>query len=842
MDNTAKDMPKHDDIDEAFKVFTEIVSEVDNISRSKWSEADTRLKVIDRVLFDVLGWSRNDAGVEERAGSGFTDYTLRKRGSARVIVEAKKDSVSFDLSGRQSGRAYKLNGPVFNAASRAAIDQAIVYSAFKNCELACATNGAEWIVFRANRLGDGQDTLDGKGFIFSSLAEIRGNFRLFYDLLSENSGEALRYRGEFQQAEGVPVRDLSFLKAPRASTSKRLLPRGDFSADFDAIMASFFERLKGDKDEEMILKCFVVTPESQLADEKLLRVAEGLVSKIRGVDTRTGHELIELLEAAKIQHKNRFILLVGNKGAGKSTFVDRFFKFVIPTNTAKEIVVVRIDLSLHAGGNQDVVAWLNQRLLEELEAAIFGADGPAWDEIVGKMFFDDYQRWANATMSHLYATDKNAFKIEFGRHVEKIRENQPHEYIKRMVGYITRSNHKIPCLVFDNTDHFTIQFQESVFQYARSIYESEFCVVLLPITDKTSWQLSKQGALQSFESEALFLPVPRADRVIERRIAYLMEKLQDGDPEYQKSYFLSRGIRLRLDDIAGFAGSLNKIFVESSQNARWIGGLANHDIRRVLELTKDTIASPHLKLDDLLKAHIAGRVEVVPEYRIKMAVIKRRYDIYPIGEHSFVQNVFAFHFDPPTTPLLGSRILQFLRDADGRSAGDERSFVAVEHIQEHLAGLGVHPQVTMQWLGTLLQTGLVFNYDPTVMELDENSLVEASPSGNIHLLWSTLDVEYLQMMKDVTPVRDKAVYEQLVGDYSDYKNRWRKSIRTFIEYLLAEDAIWCAVPGHSSFAGQLSVTKRLSRIAKGLRLDQAAVDSENRKGVASSRQQPNKSQ
>ncbi|WP_186023122.1 hypothetical protein [Burkholderia gladioli] len=111
-------MPKHDDIDEAFKVFTAIVSEADNISRSTWSEADTRLKVIDRVLFDVLGWSRNDAGVEERAGSGFTDYTLRKRGSARVIVEAKKDSISFDLSGRQSGRAYKLNGPVFNAASR----------------------------------------------------------------------------------------------------------------------------------------------------------------------------------------------------------------------------------------------------------------------------------------------------------------------------------------------------------------------------------------------------------------------------------------------------------------------------------------------------------------------------------------------------------------------------------------------------------------------------------------------------------------------------------------------------------------------------------------------------
>jgi hypothetical protein len=77
-----------------------------------------------------------------------------------VVVEAKKDAITFELGNRQSGRAYKLNGPAFNAAAKAAIEQAIVYSAFKNCELACATNGAEWIVFRANRLGDGQDTLE----------------------------------------------------------------------------------------------------------------------------------------------------------------------------------------------------------------------------------------------------------------------------------------------------------------------------------------------------------------------------------------------------------------------------------------------------------------------------------------------------------------------------------------------------------------------------------------------------------------------------------------------------------------------------------------------------------
>ena len=480
-------------------------------------------------------------------------------------------------------------------------------------------------------------------------------------------------------------------------------------------------------------------------------------------------------------------------------------------------MVLRVDLSLNSGDVGGVVQWLHHRMIEECEKVVFPSDAHDWDDYMGKMFFDDYIRWTSGTMSHLYQQDKTAFKIEFGRHIEKIRETQMHEYIKRLIRYITKSNKKIPCLVFDNTDHFTIQFQEAVFQYARSLYESEFCVVIVPITDKTSWQLSKQGALQSFESEALFLPVPHSKRVIERRVAFLLEKSQDEDHERRGTYFLSRGIRLKVEDIAGFAASLNRVFVESKDTARWIGGLANHDIRRMLELTKDVIASPHLKLDDLLKAHVAGESEVIAEHRIKQAIIKRRYDIYPVGEHSFVQNLFSMSLEPPTTPLLGVRILQFLRDATETPDQHEHEFVPVDAVHEHFTALGVHPTVTQSWLAPMLHTGLILNYDPSVMEVDRGASVEVSPSGTIHLAWATMDRDYLQMMRDVTPLRDKAVYDVIVNGYTNYRQKWAQSLKAFIEYLLSEDGIWCRVPDHSSFAGQVSVTKRLERLVRQLR-------------------------
>jgi hypothetical protein len=275
---------------------------------------------------------------------------------------------------------------------------------------------------------------------------------------------------------------------------------------------------------------------------------------------------------------------------------------------------------------------------------------------------------------------------------------------------------------------------------------------------------------------------------------------------------LSRGIRLRLEDIGGFAASLNRIFVESKEPARWIGGLVNHDIRRLLELTKDVISSPHLKLDDLLKAHVAGHADTVPVYRIKNAIIKKRYDIYPVGEHSFVQNIFALDTSQPTTPLLGVRILQYLNDVLHGLSERQHEFAAIDSLYYYFTALGIHHTITSAWLAKLLETGLVLNYDPSVKELSGSSLVEISPSGETHLSWATFDINYLQSMKDVTPLRDKYTCDFIINAYTDYRNKWQDALRAFIAYLIQEDAFYCQIPDHASFAGQLDINKRLSNI------------------------------
>jgi hypothetical protein len=155
------------------------------------------MKVIDRMFVEILGWPRHEIHLENSAGSGFIDYRCTVTGLNRIIVEAKKDSRDLGVASDKFGQFFKLNGPVFKPAdAQEGIEQAIRYCGHKNAELACVTNGRQWVIFRGNRLGDGQDTLEGRACAFGSLEQVQKNFALFHKLLSYSSFAATKHIGD----------------------------------------------------------------------------------------------------------------------------------------------------------------------------------------------------------------------------------------------------------------------------------------------------------------------------------------------------------------------------------------------------------------------------------------------------------------------------------------------------------------------------------------------------------------------------------------------------------------------------------------------------------------------
>ena len=532
------------------------------------------------------------------------------------------------------------------------------------------------------------------------------HFKTFYDLLAYEAVNAYCYRGLFQEAEGQPIRTSSFRSPIRKPESKNLLPADKLYADLDRVMVSFFRDLNGDDDPELRRNCFVTSNESTQAETSLARISEELRNKIRTLRTNAKGEASEITKAIqRVQEMRRheFILLVGTKGAGKSTFIERFFEDILPRNIADDCVLVRIDLSESGADERSVIRWLDEHFLDAVEKAVFVDRQPDYDDLRG-MYFREYDRLKTGAMKHLYDSDELAFKIEFGKHLERRREERPHEYIVHMLHRIVHSDGKVPCLIFDNADHFTIDFQEHVFQYAHSLFEEVLCLVIVPITDKTSWQLSRQGALQSFFTESFFLPTPPPEIVLRKRVEYIEKKIQeDQRPERGRGYFFGRGIELSIENLRIFTSSIQTVFINTGEVANWIGNLANQDIRRCLQLTRDIISSPHIKIHEMWKAIIAkSSVEVDPT-NVKLAMIRGKYDIYAEGQNAFVQNLYALTTEIDTSPLIGLRILQLLEDTHFQQAEGTARYVEISHIKDYCSSMDLEPRVTTAWLDSMLK-------------------------------------------------------------------------------------------------------------------------------------------
>ncbi|WP_239329721.1 AAA family ATPase [Frankia sp. CiP3] len=800
-------------IDAAYERFLELKAQIASYADTIETEQDTRVKVIDRFFLDVLGWSFSELLTESPVTDGFIDYNFQVEGRSRLIVEAKKDGRSLGCEDVRSGKAYKLNGPVFrNKNCKEGIQQAIYYCGQKNAELACVTNGREWIIFRGNRLGDGQDTTSGMAFVFSSLNSVEEDFKLFYRLLDRSSAGHAEYRPYFQEAEGQPIRANDVRRPLRRPGSENLLPLGPLASDINDVMRSFFDRLSGDSDPGLLARCFVTTNESQVADRQLAKISEDLLTRIRGLDTADADALSGLIRRAAATKRNEFVVIVGTKGAGKSTFIERFFGLVLSPEIAKQCIVLRVNLASNDGDADTVQKWLDRELLRTIENTVFPDDPPEYNEIEG-IFYDEYNRLRRGAWRELYESNHSQFRIDFGKYIEARREEQPHDYINGLIRHVVGSRKKLPVIVFDNADHFSLSFQEQVYQYARSIYEKSLCLIVLPVTDRTSWQMSRHGALQSFEHQALFLPTPPTETIIRARIDYLDQQIAEERSKPDQRYFVDRGISLSLDDLSAFTRSLQRVFLQTSDTAMWVGSFANHDVRRALRLARDFVTSPHLAVEDLIKAYIAENSVSIESSRSKRALIRGRYDIYPVERHEFVQNIFSLNQDLETTPLLGVRLLQALRDTP---RGDhEGSFLAIDQLIEYCRAMYIEPRAVMLWLDVMLKSGLCLNYDPTVLKADEARRLELSPSGEQHLEWSKFDLEYASAMADVTPIADEVAYAKIQSYARQHQGgpAWRKKIAAFAEYLLAEDQRYTKISVHPAYDGQHGITNAFKALS-----------------------------
>jgi predicted type IV restriction endonuclease len=193
-------------MDNAFERFAKFKGEVEPSLGGILSEADARLKLINRMLTEVLGWQFDEIQPEQHSPEGFADYLLSRGGTRRLVIEAKKTGVVLTTSVNPKMAAHKVSGPALRQAADI-FRQAAGYCMDQGVEFAVITSGDRWIFFNPFPK-NGTPYHDSKAILFPSLAAIEESFATFYELAAPGSVVNRLYRTVFGKVEGLSLQHI----------------------------------------------------------------------------------------------------------------------------------------------------------------------------------------------------------------------------------------------------------------------------------------------------------------------------------------------------------------------------------------------------------------------------------------------------------------------------------------------------------------------------------------------------------------------------------------------------------------------------------------------------------
>jgi hypothetical protein len=367
----------------------------------------------------------------------------------------------------------------------------------------------------------------------------------------------------------------------------------------------------------------------------------------------------------------------------------------------------------------------------------------------------------------------------------------------------------MPCFIFDNADHFPQSFQDAVFQYAQALHRSAPSVVITPITDRTKWQLSKAGALQSYMTKSFFLPVPPTKLIFQKRIEFLKRKIDAGGAEAER-FFTRKGIRVEIGNIKAFAACLEEVFVKTQLMATSLASLANYDIRRTLMIAHRVITSPVLGVDELVKAYLTQSTFRPNENRLVRALLYGPYNYYNADENQFVLNLFSIGKSDVTSPLIKIRVLRFLRDIARQASDTREAYQEISQIEAYFEPMGISARSVQLACNLLLKRRLVESYDPTDDEVFATQRIAITPSGELHLALSLENQMYVDQLALVTPIRDRKLASDIYAVQSSKgMEKWSQLESMFIGYCVKQDAQFVTVPKDRNYDGQRNISNDL---------------------------------
>ncbi|HRG07193.1 MAG TPA: hypothetical protein PLJ08_01345, partial [Cyclobacteriaceae bacterium] len=328
-------------IDDAFENFKAKKELLAKYQSQNITESDTRSKVIDLILKDILGWHEDDIERERFVNIGYYDYEV-STAIFRFVIEAKKNLLDFTLP--EKGRKVKLK--TIYKANKEIIDQIRSYIFQRSLLYGIVTNGRQFIIGKFNN-SDGSDWQNNEVIIFQDLDSIEKDFILFYETISK---EYVQHHGRLKLFQ-EEIKWKTIVKTNNLKRKDDELVRNTLSHELIPIITEVFEEiynLENLKDLRILEECYVKNEDIKKYNSELGFIFSDkpptFDSRIN--PTQNTSSTHNQLKEQILNTDNKLpdpIIIIGGTGSGKTTFIKYFLEIELDKDDKKNRPVLYLD-------------------------------------------------------------------------------------------------------------------------------------------------------------------------------------------------------------------------------------------------------------------------------------------------------------------------------------------------------------------------------------------------------------------------------------------------------------------------------------------------------------------
>lgn len=824
------------DIDRLNDQFQEFKLRYEEFKNQDISESDTRSKILDFLMVKILGWEESNISREGHSDAGYFDYKISIPGF-HFICEAKKNFEEFILPIKHNyvtlGTLQKQNGDVISQIRNYLLEEGMQYGVI--------TNGHQFIISRFIN-SDGTSWKTNKAILFKSIEDIENRLIDFYNTLScravtENTGfkleEGLKFGGKtIYSTISNPDKELI-----RNSLSSNLTPL------LDSIFGEIFTSDFG-TDEELVKECFVSNEEIKKNRSEIEQLFLDLPPSIEEVvPARNTKSILTQIESQLSQDNISIkeplppspIIIIGSKGAGKTTFINYLFRNSLSENVRSSHPVVYLDIRKFTAqdlkhNHIKIYSEIFNKLYDEYQELNLHAR-----KVLIRIYIKEIKRNDEGVWEHL---DRDSIEYEKTLSeflTEKIRDLEDH-FIK-LSEYLIRERRIRLCIIFDNADQLDVETQKEAFLFSQSINSKAKCGVILALREGYYYRWRNKPPFDAYYSHVYHITAPPYGEILQKRIDFALKEVQQtGKVRGSIDLFSGANIEVSKQSIVDFLNSTKRTLFNqiNSSMLDFLSQTTYPNIREGLRLFKRFLISGHTQVEQyVVRQNVDPNSPIpIPIHEFVKAIALDNKLVYS-SETSVVNNIFK-PVQGNTNHFTKFKILKYLSNYSKNSSGGE-NFILVDKILDDFCLSGHKRNILIGELNELLAYGLIESQE-MISDTSESSSIKDKDSLTITLKGYYYVNElvnrfhYLELIAQDTPVFNKEAFENLSSNFVEADDRghrrldFRKDfVMAFYDYLVKVEAME-TVDGDSIIKGVMKsiMNNGLGRDIKKIELKIAA--------------------